>query len=252
MLTKERRSAIAVLVGERGAVDVKELTTRFGVTNETVRKDLIALEQGGLLERTHGGALRAERQHLQPLSCRIKQNHKAKSSVAAAAARLVCDGDVVAIDSGSTALLLAECLRKQPCRLTVVTNAVDVMRSFEDVPDIQVIFTGGYYDKEEMACYGEPAVSALENLHITKAFVTPSAINEKGLFIIHSAYLSLMRAYLKQADAAYIMVTKDKFLVNAPLLLCRLDASLTLVTDSEIDDRTLQRFAGYSIEVGPA
>ena len=61
-----------------------------------------------------------------------------------------------------------------------------------------------------------------------------------------------MRAYLKQADAAYIMVTKDKFLVNAPLLLCRLDASLTLVTDSEIDDRTLQRFAGYSIEVGPA
>lgn len=150
---------------------------------------------------------------------------------------------MVAIDSGSTALLLAQCLRKQPCRLTVVTNAVDVMRSFEDVPDIQVIFTGGYYDKEEMACYGEPAVSALENLHITKAFVTPSAINEKGLFIIHSAYLSLMRAYLKQADAAYIMVTKDKFLVNAPLLLCRLDASLTLVTDSEIDDRTLQRFA---------
>lgn len=45
LLTKERRSAIAVLVGERGAVDVKELTTRFGVTNETVRKDLIALEQ---------------------------------------------------------------------------------------------------------------------------------------------------------------------------------------------------------------
>lgn len=73
-----------------------------------------------------------------------------------------------------------------------------------------------------------------------------------GCGIIHSAYLSLMRAYLKQADAAYIMVTKDKFLVNAPLLLCRLDASLTLVTDSEIDDRTLQRFAGYSIEVGPA
>lgn len=88
MLTKERRSAIAVLVGERGAVDVKELTTRFGVTNETVRKDLIALEQEGLIERTHGGALRAERQHLQPLSCRIKQNHKAKSSVAAAAAVL--------------------------------------------------------------------------------------------------------------------------------------------------------------------
>lgn len=57
MLTKERRSAIAVLVGERGAVDVKELTTRFGVTNETVRKDLIALEQEGLIERTHGGAL---------------------------------------------------------------------------------------------------------------------------------------------------------------------------------------------------
>ena len=49
MLTKERRSAIAVLVGERGAVDVKELTTRFGVTNETVRKDLIALEQEGLI-----------------------------------------------------------------------------------------------------------------------------------------------------------------------------------------------------------
>ena len=60
MLTKERRSAIAVLVGERGAVDVKELTTRFGVTNETVRKDLIALEQEGLIERTHGGALRAD------------------------------------------------------------------------------------------------------------------------------------------------------------------------------------------------
>ena len=78
LLTKERRSAIAVLVSERGAVDVKELTTRFGVTNETVRKDLIALEQEGLIERTHGGALRAERQHLQPLSCRIKQNHKGR------------------------------------------------------------------------------------------------------------------------------------------------------------------------------
>ena len=52
MLTKERRSAIAVLVSERGAVDVKELTTRFGETNETVRKDMIALEQERLFERT--------------------------------------------------------------------------------------------------------------------------------------------------------------------------------------------------------
>ena len=122
----ERRQRILNRVSEAGRASVAELSRAFGLSEVTIRADLQALAEGNLLLRTHGGAvaLSSGAQYLS-LNLRRLQQMQEKAHIGAAAAELIHDGDAIFLDSSSTALAIAQCLKDRRY-LTVVTNGLAI------------------------------------------------------------------------------------------------------------------------------
>ena len=150
MLAIERKNQILNKLKNEQRVLVTELAAYYQVTEETIRRDFLAMEQQGLLKRVHGGAVSASsmKSYLE-LSQRNKEHNDQKRELASFAIRFVSEGDYIALDTGSTAIFLAEALRDNFSRLTVVTHSLDALEILRENPGISVVLCGGHYMRED-------------------------------------------------------------------------------------------------------
>ncbi len=177
----ERRQAILAALEDAGQLSVADLCERFNVSEVTIRTDLRALNQQGLLQRTRGGTLAS---HVLPeLSFGVRQQQRAqiKAWIGQAAADLVKPGDAIAIDASTTALAITPWLRKLP-ELTVVTNSLKVAMSLLNAPHIQVIMPGGALRRESISLVGSGPEAFLNEYHVRLVFVGARGLTlDKGL-----------------------------------------------------------------------
>lgn len=161
MLNEERRRKILELVQSTCRVLVKEVARSFGTSEITIRKDLDLLARRGLVERTHGGALLAQPGGLLDLALQEKEklHPKEKARIAAAAARLVQEGQVVILDSGTTTTAIARALSHFK-NLMVITNAVNIAAELAHT-SAEVILTGGTLHKNSASLVGPTAEESL-------------------------------------------------------------------------------------------
>ena len=146
MLAAQRRSRILAELSRDGTVRVTDLVELLGVSDMTVRRDLVALHRDGLLEKVHGGALAvAEPSSSEPgFAAKSVQRRREKEAIAAAAAELVHPGMAIAVSAGTTTHALTQHIARIP-NLTVVTNSVwvaDVLHRIGE-PTTSVLLTGG-------------------------------------------------------------------------------------------------------------
>jgi len=168
LFLEERRRAILEQLKREGRVAVKDLSEKMRVSAVTIRQDLRALEEAGLLERTYGGAVfRAGQLSLEELSFNVRQlkNRPQKEAIAQAAAALVEDGYSIALDSSTTAYALVPHLKKFD-RITVVTNSLRVAESFLEKPGIRVLLPGGRLRRDSISLVGNPESLPKINLNI--------------------------------------------------------------------------------------
>ena len=171
MLIEERRRAIVEALRLDGRVLVPELAKRFRTSQVTIRKDLEALHATGAIHRTHGGALPAREGALEDPTLREKEKlHRAeKIQIAAAAAQMVEEGQVVILDSGTTTTAIARALR-QHRNLTIVTNAVNIAAELTG-SSLDVILTGGTLRKNSFSLVGPIAEETLRRLNADILFL---------------------------------------------------------------------------------
>lgn len=171
LLNEERRRAIVEVLQRDGRVLVTELARKFKTSQVTIRKDLEILHTHGQIHRTHGGALPAREGALQDPTLREKQklHHNEKLRIAAAAARLVSEGQVIILDSGTTTTEIARALRFFK-NLTIVTNAVNIAAELA-TSSVEVILTGGTIRKNSFSLVGPIAEEALHRLHADLLFL---------------------------------------------------------------------------------
>ncbi len=190
----ERRQGILDRVVEAGRVSVTELSQGFGLSEVTIRSDLQALADSGLLLRTHGGAiaLNASRDYLS-LGLRMQQQVQEKAHIGAAAAALVRDGDAVFLDSSSTALAIARCLGDRRY-LTVATNGLAVAQELLDAPGIDVIVIGGRLRRDTASLVGTTGLDALKYINLRRGFFGSHGITvEEGLTDVSADEAELKR-----------------------------------------------------------
>ncbi|HXZ83485.1 MAG TPA: DeoR/GlpR family DNA-binding transcription regulator, partial [Acidimicrobiales bacterium] len=143
MIAAERRRAILHQVEADGYVEASRLSAALGVDVSTIRRDLDSLARSGLLQRTHGGALRTGTPTVAlPEERRGSENAAAERAIARLAAGLVADGDSVALDSGSTTHALANTLSERQ-NLTVVTNDLRIADYLAAQRRVRLIVVGG-------------------------------------------------------------------------------------------------------------
>ena len=251
MFANERQDTIMTLLHTKGAVTTAELTAMFGVSIETIRRDLMQLSEQNLLQRVHGGAVvPGKMKHFETLTRRIEENKTAKIELCETAADFVAEGDMLGIDSGSTALYFAEVLCRRFHKLIVVTHSLDVADVISKKSDFELIVIGGYLLKEENAFYGPPALDMAKKLHTQKLFLTPSAISLKGgIGDFCPQLLTMQQALVENADQLFVLADSNKFEKHALLQLCPLDSQHTYVTDSGLSTACRQLYEENNLTV---
>lgn len=251
MLATQRQKEIQKQIKTNGAVTVASLTEQFGVSVETIRRDLLTMEKDGLLSRVHGGAVAVtEMIAYQPLEKRdLEQSHQ-KDALARVAATLVNEGDYIAIGTGSTPIHFAQELKKLRASLTVVTYSLGVFDILKDMPGYRLILLGGQYIPEENSFYGQLTLDLLDTLHVQKSFVFPSAISlDHGIWGFEETLYPLQQKLLRCCDQAYILADSSKFERTALYKVADMRPEYIYVTDPELPEqlRELYRQNGLTV-----
>ena len=155
METKNRRSRILEIISEKGLVKVTELSNTFNTSNVTIRNDLAFLENEGLLERVHGGAVGTYKSYLSlSFNERLNVNLSEKERIGEAFSKIVKSGESIIFNSGSTSLVCArKCFAKPG--MSIVTNSIIIAGEAKLNKVERVILLGGMFDGEYQFTYGD-------------------------------------------------------------------------------------------------
>lgn len=212
MLNEERRRLILEMVKHDGRVLVGSLAKHFRTSQVTIRKDLDILQAQGQIHRSHGGALPPHNSVLEDPTLREKEklHRKEKMLIARAAARMVKEGQVVILDSGTTTTAIARALREFES-LTVITNAVNIAAELSG-SSLEVILTGGSLRKNSFSLVGPIAEETLHRLNADILFLGVDGFDlHYGLSTPNLLEAKVNRAMMDVARVTVAVCDSSKF-----------------------------------------
>jgi DeoR family transcriptional regulator of aga operon len=241
--TSQRRLQISELVRQHGSVQVTALARQFGVSAQTVRKDLRYLAERGVMARAYGGAIDSGAMGGMPTEPPYEAKRtvrlEEKRRIGARAASLVHPGDAVVIDSGTTAIQLAEAL--PDIDITVVTNDFGVLTALAPKKNITLVMLGGELRRRNMAFYGGLTVEALDALHVDKLFLGVDGFDlERGITTHYEPEALLNRKMVEAARTVVCIADSSKFGKVCLHRIIPVSAMHTLITDTDAPAEIIQ------------
>lgn len=212
--TSERRRQISAMLRSQGSVQVVSLSDMFGVSMQTIRKDLHYLQEHGVAARAYGGAIAAEAVNVstEPAIESKRVSHPdEKQRIGQLAAAMVEPGDSIMLDSGTTAVQVARFLPDHE-DLTVVTNDFNVLAALTQKRNIRILMLGGELRRKNMAFYGAQTIAALDDLLLDKLFLGVDGFDvERGITTHHEAESLLNRKMVEVARRVIAITDSSKF-----------------------------------------
>jgi DeoR/GlpR family transcriptional regulator of sugar metabolism len=245
----ERQRRILELVDDRGVVRVTDLSRHFDVSEMTVRRDLVALEDQGALRRSHGGAVSLRRFRREPLfEQKGLRNPDEKRAIGALAASLVETGETILVNSGSSTL---ELLRNLPnIELRVVTsNAGALHAGLGD--QLECIIVGGLYRPRSNSFVGAFAVQTLEQVFAAKTFIGVDGVDlSAGLTTPSHQEAEIARVMIRRTRGTVIVLADSSKIGGvSPFVTAPLDEVDVFITDSGISDEFRSVLEERGVEV---
>lgn len=217
------------------ALRVSSLAREFGVSTETIRRDLDALSRDGLISRTYGGAARGPVAQEPALNERDRLLVDERAAIARAAAALVAPNEVLMVDAGSTTAHFARRLAAEFSDLTVITNSISVAAALAMTPSIRVVLCPGDYDGQENGVYGPDTLAFLEQFSATRCFVGCSSLSGDGPGDASSSAAWVKRRMIERSGVATLLVDHSKYGQAALETICALERVDDIVTDARPD-----------------
>ncbi|MGE9292701.1 DeoR/GlpR family DNA-binding transcription regulator [Ruficoccus sp. ZRK36] len=249
MLPAQRQEVILRRIEAEGSVKSGQLARDFGVTNETIRKDLEALEDARRVIRIHGGATRlSDSRHDLPLPARQTVNRFEKTVVAKAAASLVGARDTLFLDASSTVLAMTDYLPQEP--LTILTNAHHVIVALGGRPGYDLICTGGSYEERSRSYVGVVAEDSLRRFLIKWLFVGVDGLHhEIGASEVNPGQAALKERLIPRAERVCVVCDSSKLETKSPFIFAQPQQVNVLVTDDGADPAILGLYERQGIRV---
>lgn len=256
MLKAARHKEIVALVQGGGIVEVNALAERFQTSPITIRRDLIELQERGLLERTRGGAVSGDviaegwaRYESISYAEREREHLREKRAIAELAAQLVSDGDCILLNGGTTSRQLAEALRGHQ-NLHVVTNGLTVAMEFARSQNAAVYLLPGMVDFKKMASVSRPEPGAFAEISVRAAFLGVHGISPGGgIGMLSPEEAAMNRAFVDAAQTVNVMVDSTKFKSQAIFRVCEMKRVTRVITDAGLDAATRRQLDAMGIEV---
>ncbi|NNH71349.1 DeoR/GlpR transcriptional regulator [Nocardia uniformis] len=252
MYAEERQRAIAALVGQRGRVSVADLSEQYGVTTETVRRDLAVLDRMGLVRRVHGGAVPAAALTAIELGTGEREHSRAaeKDRIAKAALEfLPRAGGSVLFDAGTTTARLAAHLPADQ-DLVAVTNSVPIAARLSGYAAVRLQLLGGRVRGITQAAVGPETLRMLGELRVDVAFIGTNALTVgHGLSTPDPDEAAVKRAMV--AAAHHVVVVADSTKVGREdfVRFASVNDFDVLITDTEVPPSVRNELSEYGIEV---
>ena len=250
MLIEERRQHVLATIKRDGRVLVSELSDALGISRITIRKDLAYLEERGLLQRTHGGALSPQSGALldPTLTEKEQQRLHEKQRIAEAAVKMVSERQCVLLDSGSTTTMIARALRSFS-NLTVVTNAVNIASELTNT-NFEVMLTGGMLRRNSYSLVGPPAEDTLRDIHADILFLGVDGFDPViGITTPNVLESRVNREMVRVSQKVVAVCDSTKFNHRSLALIMPPSAIHTVITDTGISSSDLAALRSAGVEV---
>lgn len=252
MLAEERQSTIVDLVNANGTVLVKDLSERFGVTEDCIRKDLTVLQKKELLKKIYGGAVQV-RVHSEDYfaSQRIGKNQEEKIKIAKKAMGVIRSRNVIFLDNSTSNIELARQLVSSELNVTVVTNMIEVMHVFAaSKSGVELIFVGGTFSRGKDSFNGALTNEILRKFRFDKSFLGVVGVdldrNCVTTFMAEDA--TTKRTILDCSTQSYMMLESRKLSSEGNFVFAEIEDFSGAILEREAEEKDKEKMAKYQIE----
>jgi len=251
MTLPKRQREILELIRNSGKVGVDDLSERFAVSTQTIRRDLNEICAGGLARRTHGGARAVDSIAVSNVGYgeRRRLNYAGKEAIARTVAGLIPDHCSVAANIGTTTEQVARALAGHR-DLVVLSNNINIITDLIGSNQHELIMAGGTVRPNDGAVVGEQTVQFISRYKVDYAVIGCSSIDDDGAVLdFDSREVSVARAMLANARTRILVCDGSKFAQTAPVRICSLDELDFLVTDRQPPRVFMERAAAADTQV---
>ena len=248
MFAVERRNRIISMINENKSITVQDAAEYFDVAEETIRRDLKALEKQQLLIRTHGGAVIADHANAEiSYDKRTRINISGKDQIGKEAAKLVEDRDTIILDASTSSFFVAKYIKDKK-GITVITNAQNVISELTDIDGIELISTGGVLRRKSMSFVGRIAESSLSNYHANKLFFSCMGFSlERGLTDSNEQESDMKKIMVQCSQKKIFLCDYTKFDRVGYASTAKPEDIDIIITDNDLQDKTAKGVNKYEI-----
>ena len=254
MFVEERHQQILAELNLNGKVLVKDLSARFQVTPDLIRKDLAFLEKGAHLKRVYGGAILPQMSMGQAKAAAREitgENTDVSRRIAAKAESMIQNGDMVFLDISKTNVEVANLLVQKNRNVTVVTNMIDIIQVLTAESRVKLIFIGGKLNRSKDGFTGAVSIEWLSRYQFDLAFIGVVGIdlanNSVNTYEIDDALTKT--SVMKVSRKSYIVAGSSKFNQQGNCRSASLDDFQGIITDKDADPENLEQLASLGLDV---
>ncbi|MDF0661636.1 MULTISPECIES: DeoR/GlpR family DNA-binding transcription regulator [unclassified Rhizobium] len=241
LLVVERRIQIKHLIATMGRVSSRELASRFCVSEDTIRRDLRALNRAGAALKVYGGAVRTRGAEMSPFPVPPTD----AGVLVAAAIRLICPNQSIYLDESAESVAVAGAL-SPALNLTVTTNSSCVLRML-DAQTREVIFLGGLYDFERSATFGSASISLARNLHFDVSVLGDCLVDIDCGLVSSNFHMAELKSVVAERSNAIALLTTGALIGTAPFMVAPINKVKYIISKHAPDEHVLGALADQGI-----
>ncbi len=233
MFMEERHQEITEIIKTNGKVTIAEIAAKYGISDESARRDLRLLEQKGLCKRTHGGAILLQQVSVRPPidpdfeKMPIFDNYR---EIARQAVTKISENDIVYLTGGSFGHIMVSFLPKD-MRYTIVVNSVDIAKELRALENIDVYMVGGKM-RQSGSVVDSFANDFVSRLHFDVCFITGGGVTANfGLSNGTDETATFQRTVIKNSRKKYMVIPSAKIGVDSFVKVCDIDVFDEIITD---------------------
>lgn len=251
MFVEERHQEILRLLKENDKVKVKELSQRFEVTEDCIRKDLASMEAKNLLKRTYGGAVSCDSLHpghSNIVATRKDKNRKEKRIIAKKAANLIQNGDMIFLDTSTTNIELAHEIIEKELEVTVISCMLDIAEIFATTKTkAKFILLGGEFNRSQNGFLGQLTMQMMKNFRFDICFMgvvgADLLSNEIMTYVPEDGIMK--ENAIKQSRQCYLMMESNKFDFKANYVFAPFEDIDGIICETKLSEDIKKKLLNY-------
>lgn len=252
MFAQERQESIVSQVNIEGSVRVKDLSVKFAVTEDCIRKDLAILEKRGLLKKAYGGAVSVRQNpHMYNSEERKNTPNHERVLIAQKAMTLIHERDTIFLDVSLASVEIAKLLSESSLQMTVMTNMIDVLNILSHSSHISIVFIGGQLNQECDGFWGSLSVQMIQLFKIDKAFLGVVGVNtltgQLSAYHVDDGFMK--KTLIQQSQMSYLLCEERKFKEDGSFVFASLNDVSGLLTSKELHTNIKEDLEDYGLVI---